>query len=277
MFGYVKIYKPELKVREFELYRSAYCTVCKRLGKKYGHLMRFSLSYDFAFLAALGLSLSGECPDIKKSHCVYNPLKKCSYTEGCDSVFNLTCAASVIMLYYKLTDDVRDSGLLAGLLRRIYRAAVKGKYKRAVRDYPAIEAVVANMNSTQIESESAHCGIDAAAEPTAVALGEICAMLTDDAVKKRILERIGYCVGKWVYLADALDDLEKDIKRGNFNPLTDTDIDNTVGNLNVCSNEAGASYELISSGVYSPILKNIFYLGMPAEIKHILNKKENDK
>ena len=276
MFGYVKTFKPELKVREFEMYRSVYCTVCKRLGKKYGHLVRFSLSYDFAFLAMLGISLKKGCPEIKKSHCVYNPLKKCSYTEGSDEIYDFTCAASVIMLYYKLCDDVRDSGAFSRLFKRTYRSLIKGKYKRAARDYPDIEQVVRDMDSAQIEYESLEGTIDKAAEPTAIALGKLCAMLSQDEITCRILERIGYCVGKWVYLADALDDFESDKKRGNFNPLSETDRENTVGNLNVCSNEAGASYELIADGIYAPILKNIFYLGMPNVIKSIIKAKEND-
>ncbi len=277
MFGYVKTFKPELKVRELELYRSVYCTVCKRIGKQYGHIMRFSLSYDFAFLAMLGISLENGCHEIKKSHCVYNPLKKCSYTCGCDQVFDYTCAASVIMLYYKLCDDVRDSGFFSGLPRRVYRLLIRGKYKKASRKFPDIDSIVREMDSTQIMTESSDSAVDSAAEPTATALGKICAGFSDDDTVKRVLERIGYCVGKWVYLADALDDMETDSKRGNFNPLSATDVDNAVGNLNVCSNEAGAGYELISDGIYAPILKNIFYLGMPNVIKIIMNNKENDK
>ena len=273
MFGYVKNFKPELKVREFEMYRSVYCTVCKRIGKQYGHIIRFSLSYDFAFLAMLGISLEKECNEFKKTHCVYNPLKKCSYTCGYDSVFDYTCAASVIMLYYKLCDDVRDSGFVKGMPRRIYRSLIKGAYKKAARNYPNIEQVMTEMDSAQIIAESEGSAVDTAAEPTAIALSKICAMLSHDEVTVRVLERIGYCVGKWVYLADALDDMERDRKQGNYNPLLFTDTDNAVGNLNVCSNEAGASYELIADGLYAPILKNIFYLGMPNVVKSILKEK----
>lgn len=274
MFGYVKIFKPELKIYEYEVYRSVYCAVCKRLGKKYGHAVRFSLSYDFAFLAVLGLAAENKCLNIKKSHCVYNPLKKCSYTE-CDSgVFDFTCAASVIMLYYKLTDDVRDSGFFKSMPRRIYRSLIGRKYRRAANEYPDIEAAVAEMNALQIKSEAENSTMDVSAEPSAAALGKVCSLLAKDDTQSRILYRIGYCVGKWVYLADALDDLEDDLKHGNFNPLADADTENAVGNLNVCSTEAGASFELLGKNAYAPILKNIFYLGMPAEIKRILNKKE---
>ncbi len=277
MFGYVRVFKPELKLREFEMYRSIYCTVCKRIGKQYGHIMRFSLSYDFAFLAMLGISLKKSCPEMKKSHCVYNPLKKCSYTCGYDDVFDYTCAASVIMLYYKLCDDVRDKGFVGSLSRRVWRLLIKRAYKKAVVDYPEIELIVNEMDSSQIKTEQKLSAVDAASEPTAVALGKICRGMSEDAAVSRVLERIGYCVGKWVYLADALDDMQRDEKQGSFNPLLSTDTDNAVGNLNVCSNEAGASYELIADGVYAPVLKNIFYLGLPNAVKSILKAKEKSK
>ncbi len=281
MFGYVKAFKPELKVREFEQYRAIYCTVCKQLGKKYGHAVRMSLSYDFAFLAALGLTAKKVSHEYKKGHCVYNPLKKCTYTVNCDGtdeVYNIVCAAAVIMLYYKLTDDVRDKNFFNGLFSRFYRLIIKRKFKIAVKLYPNVNAIAEEMNIAQINSErSSNTDIDLSAEPTAAALGKICELFATDPVSERILYRIGYCVGKWVYLADALDDLKSDIKHNRFNPIKTAEIDSVVGTMNVCSIEAGNSFGLIDDGQLSAILNNIFYLGMKAEVKRILNKKDNDK
>ena len=36
MTGYVIADKPEMKVREFELYNSYYCGVCKSIAARYG-------------------------------------------------------------------------------------------------------------------------------------------------------------------------------------------------------------------------------------------------
>ena len=36
---------------------------------------------------------------------------------------------------------------------------------------------------------------------------------------KRVLSSIGYLAGKWVYLIDAFDDLEDDIKNHSYNPF----------------------------------------------------------
>ena len=77
MFGYVKAYKPELRIKEFEFYKAVYCSLCRDLGKKYGIVSRFSLSYDFTFLALLNMSLKNGCNEIERKSCVFNPLKKC--------------------------------------------------------------------------------------------------------------------------------------------------------------------------------------------------------
>ena len=53
MLGYVQVFKPDLKVREYEIYMGYYCGVCKYIGKEYGQLPRMALSYDAAFLALL--------------------------------------------------------------------------------------------------------------------------------------------------------------------------------------------------------------------------------
>ena len=85
--------------------------------------------------------------------------------------------------------------------------------------------------------------------------------------------RVGYCVGKWVYLIDALDDKEDDVKKNSFNAVKDLSDEMVVSNLNVCSNEAGAAFELLDDSVFSNIIRNILYFGMPAEVGRILIEK----
>ena len=53
MFGYVRPYKPELKVRDYESFRAMYCGLCRTLRKRHGVTGRLTLSYDMTFLATL--------------------------------------------------------------------------------------------------------------------------------------------------------------------------------------------------------------------------------
>ena len=36
MFGYIAVNKSEMKFREFDIYHSYYCGICRELKKKYG-------------------------------------------------------------------------------------------------------------------------------------------------------------------------------------------------------------------------------------------------
>ena len=56
MFGYVKVCKPELKIREYEEYKAVYCTLCRVIGRDYGQISRTLLSYDATFYVLLCLA-----------------------------------------------------------------------------------------------------------------------------------------------------------------------------------------------------------------------------
>ena len=42
-------------------------------------------------------------------------------------------------------------------------------------------------------------------------------------VWENTLRRMGFYLGKFIYLLDAYDDVEKDVKSGNYNPASDHD------------------------------------------------------
>lgn len=51
MFGYILPDKPELKIKEYELYRAYYCGVCRAIKRRHGNIPRLTLTYDITFLA----------------------------------------------------------------------------------------------------------------------------------------------------------------------------------------------------------------------------------
>ena len=73
MFGYVRPYKPELRFKEFDAYKAVYCSLCKEIGRRYGRVLRLTLSYDLTFLALLQLSLRDLPICLEKKRCVCNP------------------------------------------------------------------------------------------------------------------------------------------------------------------------------------------------------------
>ena len=115
MFGYLRVQKSELLVREYEAYKSVYCGLCNQLGKDYSFLIRVILSYDCTFYAMLLMSLKRSCKSFKDGRCKFNPLKKCKFAVDSADCYSKASALSVISSYYKLKDDIADSGFLRKL------------------------------------------------------------------------------------------------------------------------------------------------------------------
>ena len=62
MFGYVRIEKPDLLIRDFTIYKSVYCGLCKAIGRRAGQIPRGAVTYDMTFLTLLLMALSVEDP-----------------------------------------------------------------------------------------------------------------------------------------------------------------------------------------------------------------------
>lgn len=276
MFGYIRADKPELKVKELEMYKAVYCTLCKVMGKRYGRFTRFTLSYDFTFLALLNMALSDKCSGVKKGHCVFNPLKKCNYCKDYED-FYMPSAAAVIMLYYKLRDNLQDEKGFRKLKYILALPFLKSAHKKAARDFPQIEEYVFNYISAQNKLEKENCTeLDRAADPTAKALSQILALCSEDEIGKRVLERLGYCIGRYIYILDAACDFQEDVKKKSYNvfinseyktELSDDDKKKITEQLYFCVNEAGKAFELLDFKKFKTILGNIVYLGLEDTFK----------
>lgn len=291
MFGYVKPDKPELKIKDYETYKAIYCSLCRTLGKEYGLLARFLLTYDAAFYALLKKSVLQAKPDCAyKGVCRFNPLKKCNYIDT-DSYLKDAAALTVIMFYYKVLDNINDGKPLKRLASRLVYPYIKIKFNKAVKKYSKYNDIIKASTDEQarIENEKTD-SIDIAAHPTAISLQKILSDGIKDETQKRIVERIGYCLGRWVYLMDAFDDLENDIKTGAYNPfalkykldksfLTGDNKaieDDIIKSIRLTANETGLALELLDKNCYKPLIENIIFDGMEAELMKIIKKKRGD-
>ena len=77
MFGYIKPFTPDLRLREYEAYKAVYCGLCGQLGRSFGPVARMTLSYDFAFLAMLHYAAGDQAPVIEMGRgCAFVPRKR---------------------------------------------------------------------------------------------------------------------------------------------------------------------------------------------------------
>ncbi|MBQ5910496.1 MAG: hypothetical protein IIW94_00610 [Clostridia bacterium] len=273
MFGYIRAAKPEMRIKEHELYKAVYCSLCKEMGKTYGVFSRFTLSYDFTFYALLGMALKTDTCNIERKACTCNPLKKCSYlSERLD--MQMPAAASMILCYFKLIDNINDEKGLKRFKYLFVKPFISSAYKKAKKLYPELDKIAKEYITNQTAVENDGCmNIDMAAEPTAKCLAEMFKLLSGDDMQKRCLDRMGYSIGRYIYILDAAVDLDEDIKLGRYNPLTKSHKageytkDFIAGQLNICVGEAAKAYELLDIKKFKNILDNLIYLGLQDTFK----------
>ena len=214
MFGYVKPETPYLYIKDDTLYKALYCGVCKSIGRTCSQIARFSLTYDIAFFSALVHNLAGEDVKIVRRRCVTHWIKRRPTVEKGDRLTDLSSAINVELAYYKIKDDILDGNGGKGKL-----LFFKKSHKKVSRKRPQISQIIERNYNSLFELEKTKCdSIDRVSEPFSQMMVELaCYALEEKATES--VKKLFYFLGKWIYLIDALDDYEKDVKEKSYNPL----------------------------------------------------------
>ncbi len=273
MFGYVNAYKNELKVKDYDTYRAYYCGVCFSLKKNMSFLSRFGLSYDITFMAIVLDSLNNNRIKAEKKICMAHPLKKRAVVTENEAI-DYSAQVGVILTYLKFKDDLHDDKSIKALLGMIcFWSAVRKAAKKLPGIYKTIKSLLGELSG--LEKENCQ-------NPDAVAdiFGKILAhcMMADfvDEGQKRQLYEMGYQLGRWIYLIDAVNDIENDIKDKKYNPFK-----NAYNNkkelakgyelpLTLTLDAIGKAYQLTDIGKNSDLIENIIYLGLLKKQTEIL-------
>lgn len=286
MFGYVRPFKSELLVREYDQYKAAYCQLCRALKEHYGRAASFTLSYDCTFYALLMLSTREARLSLHHGRCVMNPLKRCDFLESDGEAYHKAAALSVLLTYHKLRDNLEDDSFFKSLGSRLFLPFVSRKARKAAEEYPFLAQEAQKAMDGQRQAEENAGGVDACAEPTANLLAALFRELACDSLQGAALERFGYFLGRWVYLMDAADDLLDDLKEGAFNPFiprlglsgkteltpqerkaADQACNQT---LNATAAQMLLAFNLVELRNFGPILENVVTKGLPEIQREIL-------
>lgn len=284
MLGYIRTDAPELRLRDSECYRAIYCGLCRQMGKCTGQCSRLSLSYDFAFLAAFRMSLTGEVLSLEKKRCPVHPLKKRNMAISSPSL--AFCAdASAILTYHKCRDDVSDEKGWKKLRARLSSGLFSSAYRRAKRRYPTLDEKVCSLlqQLSQYEKDSS---LPPSADAPAAIFGDLMAAVCSEGLagsEARIAATFGRAIGKWIYLVDAADDYRRDLATGAFNPfvrlfgeeMTEENANSVALSLRRYLTDAEGAFLLVDSfptPEVREILCNILYLGLPQVAERILKQ-----
>ena len=263
MFGNIMINRRELKVKDLETYESYYCGLCRILKTEYGLRGSATLTYDMTFLGLLLSSLYEQTAGDMTGSCPANPLKrriKLADTEALHYVADM----NVMIAYHNYADNWLDERKLRSL-NMVH--LLRPKYKRLAEKYPEIaKAMHSYLHQLHLMEARNEPDMEAAANLT----GELFARLFcwKDDVWKEALSELGFSVGKFIYLMDAYQDVDKDEKTGNYNPLIHCraqaeDFDETCAEyLRIVMARGCKAFETLPIIENAEILRNILYAGV---------------
>lgn len=273
MFGYVRPLKTELLVRELTRYRSVYCGICKEIGRRYGQFPRLAVGYDLTLLALLLLSLSEAQPPVESQACVANPVVKHPIVQG-GAVISRCAALTVLLAYHKAKDNVTDDGSFTG---EVARLLLTRGYQKAKRQFPESDRLIRThlerlsvLEKGPPDLAAAHVFGDLLADLVAEALPPD---IQEASIRDAVVLFAGL-TGQWIYLCDAIDDLERDCNNGNWNPFAPLPLsearqsaDRQLADIELEMDRIAA---LLPYQRDAGILSNIVTLGLPSVRRTIL-------
>ena len=275
MYGYVVINQPELKFKEYDIYRSYYCGLCHVLKEKYSLKGQMSISYDMTFLVMLLTGLYE--PDITyiEEKCVAHPIRK--HQTRFSYITDYVADMNILMTYYKCIDDWQDEKKVT---RKVVSDLLKKSAHKVMEKYPEKAKIISDNMSALSEAEKRlETNIDTVANCFGNVLGCIFAMKDDE--WKDTLYNIGYSLGKYIYILDAYEDLDKDIKGNQYNVLIShrqaSDFDEMCQTvLNAIMAQCAKNFEMLPIIQDVQILRNLLYSGVWTRFQAARQKKEQE-
>ena len=275
MFGYIPTQKPELKIREFTRYQGYYCGLCRSLRLRYGLKGSLALNYDMVFLAALLTGLYEGKEQAAMRRCVLHPYGK--HLSLSSEYVDYAADMTILLAYHNLMDDWLDEKKLKSLLAA---GLLKGDCRRLKDCYPRQwRSVTAYLEKLHAYEQSGGESLDAAAGFTGDMLGELFVYQED--CWAGAMRRFGFYLGKFVYLMDAYEDLEKDRADGTYNPLLSSssrpDFEDWMKKiLTMMMAECAAEFERLPVLKDLAILRNILYAGVWTKYDLIHQKRTGE-
>lgn len=216
MFGYVTPCKMELKIKDYEKFKAYYCGLCRSIKENIGNIPRATLNYDMTFLAILLDSLNNDASIYNKKVCAMHGFrKKVSLKDNPSLKYAAFC--NTALSYHKLVDNINDDGSKKS---KIFSLLLKGYLNKTLAEFSGHLTYIENkLNELyKLEANPEGKSIDHTAHPFAELTAFILSSYKNDENKNN-LYWLGYNLGKWIYIIDAWDDLERDMRAKKFNVI----------------------------------------------------------
>ena len=271
MFGYIAINKAEMKFRDFDIYHAYYCGLCKDLKERYGRSGQITLSYDMTFLIILLSGLYEPPAEDSIRNCVAHPFQK--HAARTNEITQYAADMNIVLSYYKCLDDWADEHKKkAWINSRLLRSKVKQIEKTYPEKVKLIRDMLAQISSCEKANEQ---DLDKMAGLFGEIMAEIFVWKQD--IWKDSLHRMGFFLGKFIYLMDAYEDIDDDIANACYNPFMRfrerEDFDDYCKQiLTMMIAECSREFEKLPILTHAEILRNILYSGVWCRFEAICEK-----
>ena len=273
MFGYVTANVKELTKEQKSRYGAVYCGICRSIRERSGQVARLSLSYDMAFLALLLMSLYEPEEENGKNACIVHPITRRDWIAN--QFVEYAADMNVALAYYNFLDDWQDEGSRsAKTLAHFCEKSLPEIEKRYPRQCRAIRDCIDRLS--RLEQENC----PNPDEPAGV-FGQLMAELFtyQEDLWSDLLRQTGFYLGRFVYLKDAAEDYDKDLKKGKYNPFLamgmERDPEKWRDILVLTMGRCTESFEKLPLVQDKALLDNILYSGVWAN--HGRKRKEEDQ
>lgn len=275
MFGYININQKELSDESKKAYQAYYCGLCQELKTSCGTKGQMLLSYDLTFLIVLLTGLYELENEQSEFTCPLHPTKKRTAYRNAATAY--AADMNVVLAYQNLLDDWKDE---KSYTKKALAKILDKDYNRIMAKYPRqVAAVEEFMKKTQKLEQEKETNLDIAAGLTGEMLGEILCWKEDE--WKAEMRILGFYMGKFIYLMDAYEDFDSDLRKNLYNPLmylknTNEQEFDTLCRLLLTSmvSECAKSFERLPILLHADILRNILYSGVWSKYEYIQLKKK---
>lgn len=217
MFGYVTVSEEQIGKEDYTDFCAYYCGLCKAMGKICSQSSRLSLSYDMTFLAVLLSGVYADEHSKSRLRCVVHPKLKREYVKD-DRAIDYAANMGVILSYLKLLDDVHDDKSIKAFFGMIL---LYSGMRKARKKYPdEYEYINKCLNELSVLEKQNCADTDLVSDCFAKITERL---FVPKEIKnendRKILAWLGYNLGRWIYMIDAVNDMEKDLKSKSYNPF----------------------------------------------------------
>ncbi len=272
MFGYLK---PHLKTFPKNLrqqYRQIYCSTCRSLKFFHGIRGCTTLNFEVTFINLIAMALRADEPPCATFTCPATPLKVIRGIDYTDHYLSRSCDISLMLTYHQLADNSADTK------KKIWPLLMK-LYKN--RDSAAKENL--GFFSSILDDAFASFNTKEAAKATINELSDLIGLIYQESAEaichfrgKSFFDDFSsmmYSIGNWIYLIDAVDDYEDDLKSGSFNPITcSDDLSCAIDELHRFHREAVAAFSKLPLIRYHQLLDGIMNVSMVSTMDSVCSK-----